>query len=145
MEVTLKNEFLTFGGYLTVLKEIESILNSRPIGELLEDGSALTPNHLLLSGRATIDAPCAPVEECKLTRRFVYQQQLVDQFWKKWYRSAFHHLIPSYKWRREVRNFDVEDTVLIYKEGLGRGTYKLGVITKVYPDKEGIVRRAEVE
>ena len=39
----------------------------------------------------------------------------------------------------------MEDTVLIYKEGLGRGTYKLGVITKVYPDKEGILRRAEVE
>ena len=40
---------------------------------------------------------------------------------------------------------DVGDTVLIYKEGLGRGTYKLGVIVNVYPDKEGIVRRANVE
>ena len=44
-----------------------------------------------------------------------------------------------------MKNLDVGDTVLIYKEGLGRGTYKLGVIAEVYPDKEGIVRRANVE
>ena len=106
----------------------------------------MTPNHLLLSGRATVDAPCPPeVQVSKLTKRYVYQQKLVDQFWRKWYRSAFHHLIPSYKWRKEVRNLDIGDTVLIYKEGLGRGTYKLGVIVDVYPDKEGIVRRANVE
>ena len=146
LEVTLKNEFLTFGGYLTVLKEVESLLNSRPLGEVLEDGSALTPNHLLLSGRATVDTPCPPeVQESKLTKRFVYQQKLVDLFWQKWYRAVFHHFIPSYKWRKEVQNLEVGDTVLIYKEGLGRGTYKLGVIAEVYPDKEGIVRRANVE
>ncbi len=146
LEVTLKNEFLTFGGYLTVLKEVESLLNSRPLGEVLEDGSALTPNHLLLSGRATVDTPCPlHVQESTLTKRFVYQQKLVDQFWQKWYRAVFHHLIPSYKWRKVVQNLEVGDSVLIYKEGLGRGTYKLGVIAEVLPNKEGIVRRAIVE
>ena len=81
----MQPEFLTFAGYLAVLKEIESILNSRPLEEILEDGNALTPNHLLLSGRSTVNAPYTPVEESKLTKRFVYQQELVDRFWQKWY------------------------------------------------------------
>ena len=146
LEVILTPEFLTYAGNLTVLKEIESILNSRPIGELLEDGSALTPNHLLLAGRATVDAPCPPeVQESKITKRYVYQQRLVDQFWKKWYRAAFHHLIPSYKWQSRVQNFQPEDIVLVYKEGLARGTYKLGKVIETFPDRENIVRRAIIE
>ena len=40
---------------------------------------------------------------------------------------------------------DVGDTVLIYKEGLGRGTYKLGSIIETFPNMEGTVRRAIVE
>ena len=146
LEVTLKPQHLTFGEYLTTLKEIESVLNARPLGELLPDGNPLTVNHLLLGGRSTVDAPHPPaVTETKLTRRFTYLQDLVDQWWKKWYRSTFHHLLPSYKWQKLVKNLETGDVVLVYKEGLGRGTYRYGRVVETFPDKEGVVRRAKVE
>ena len=71
----------------TLLAEVESIANNRPITAVSDDPAdftALTPNHFLLQ-RATQLPPGAFVSKDKFSRRrWSKVQFLVDHYWKRW-------------------------------------------------------------
>ena len=130
LETVLSKEILTFGNLMTMMKEVKNIINSRPLGPNLSDdpssGPALTPNHLLLAGRATVEIPQGDLQETSLNKKYIFIQNLVKEFWKKWYRSVFPTLLPSYKWKNTTRNIQPGDVVLIYQESISKGSYPLG-------------------
>ena len=71
----------------TLLAEVESIVNNRPITAVSddpEDCSALTPNHFLLQ-KATQLPPGVFVKEDSFSRkRWRKVQFLADHYWKRW-------------------------------------------------------------
>ena len=123
------------------------MINSRPLGPHLSsqdpESIPLTPNHLLI-GRGSVDIPQGPFTESRLNRRHVFIQNLISSWWKRWYRSIFPYLIPSHRWTKETRNFEVGDTVLIHREGIKRGTYQLGHVIEAIKSDDGFVRRCKV-
>ena len=145
----MDKEVLTFGNLQTVCKEVKNILNARPLGPNLSDdpssGPALTPNHLLLAGRASVEIPQGDLQETSLNKKYIFIQNLVKEFWKKWYRSVFPTLIPSYKWRSTTRNIQAGDVILIYQENITRGSYPLGKVLKVMKSDDDLVRKASVQ
>ena len=57
---------------------------------------------------------------------------------------VFPSLLPSYKWTATSRNLENGDVVLIYHEGLKRGTFQLGKILDATKSDDGLVRKATV-
>ena len=118
---------INFSELHTILYEISSLINERPIGIKpmeSEDGSYLCRNDLLL-GRSSGKIPYQEMDQNASTKkRFSYVQRLVDAFWKKWITFFFPSLIIQSKWHHEIRNMMVGDIVLIQDSKMLRGQWK---------------------
>jgi len=87
----LGKAFLNYTEMMTVLTDIEAIINSRPltyVGDDIRDGRIITPA-LLAVGRDFGNPPDAPPRkaEVSLSERFRYQQRLQSHFWSCWLRE----------------------------------------------------------
>ena len=96
----------------TVLTEVESILNSRPLSPASDDPNdcePLTPNHLLLQTPVHALPPGSFVKEDIFVRKKWRQAQiLADHFWKRWLKEYVPALQERQKWHRPRRNAEVE-------------------------------------
>ena len=135
----------------TLIKEVECIVNSRPLSvEDANDPSSqpLTPNHLLtLKTKAVLPPPGVFQKDhiyCRKRWRIV--QDLANQFWCKWRREFLTSLQTRQKWTKEVRNFSIGDIVLLKDNDLygSRNNWPLARIVEVFPDKDGLVRSVTV-
>ncbi|XP_038062679.1 uncharacterized protein LOC119733173 [Patiria miniata] len=132
---------------LTVMAEVEAILNARPLTQLSldpRDDEPLTPNHLLLM-RPSFNAPPGVFvkEDGYGRRRWRQAQFLADQFWRRWKREYLPLLQQRQKWTQPRRDLEVNDLVLVAADNEPRGQWPLGRVMQVYPDKEGRVRQVE--
>ena len=73
-------------------------------------------------------------------------QDLVEEWWKKWYCQVFPNLVPAYRWQHKARELMKGDIVLMYDQNEVKGKYKLGRVAEVIPSRtDNIVRRAIVQ
>lgn len=82
------NSILTYEELITLLTQIEAVLNSRPLCPMsddVEDLSALTPGHFLIGeALSTIPEPnLIEIPESRLTRWQLLRQK-VEHFWTRW-------------------------------------------------------------
>ena len=89
----LQSAHLTYEELLTVLLEVEAVLNSRPLScvsaEDLEE--PLTLSHLI-SGRRVLSCPtvdpddvdAASVQRDGILKRLAHHNQLLRHFWSRW-------------------------------------------------------------
>ena len=142
------DQVLSFSELQTVLYEAANLVNERPIGVLPthpEDGSYLSPNHLLL-GRASSRIPSGPFkDQANMRQRFGLVQSIIDSFWKRMTRDFFPSLLIRTKWHVQKRNVKVNDLVMVQDSNLIRGDWRLGRVVEIYPDDKGVVRNVEVE
>jgi len=133
----------------TVLTEIESILNSRPLCAASDDSNdcePLTPNHLLLQRPVQALPPGTFVKEDIYSRKRWRQSQiLANHFWSRWLREYIPALQERQKWQRPRRNAEVGDLVLLVEENVPRGKWPLGRIVSVTKGRDGQVRVVEVK
>ena len=91
----------------TVLTEIESTVNSRPltfVGESIKDGQVITPARHAL-GRALKTVPGIPHGkqfEAPISDRYLYRQRLIGHFWKRWRAEYLPKLTVRQKWKNEA-------------------------------------------
>lgn len=110
----------TFEEFSTILTQIETCLNSRPLCPLtddLNDMSILTPGHFL-TGRALLATPDDRNEDLNttvLTRWQIIQKQ-THEFWNKWSTEYLHRLQQRPKWLAQRANLIVGDLVLIKED-----------------------------
>ena len=131
----------------TVFCEVEKILNDRPITRVPSepnDLSALTPNDLLLLRKNPCTSLVDATEKSNVKIRWKYAQSLPDQFWSRWVREYLPTLQPRQKWLRKVRNLRVGDLVIVAEFNLPRGSWKKGLVTEVFEDDLGCVRRVKL-
>jgi len=133
---------------LTLMAEVERILNDRPltvVSDSPDDPEPLTPSKLLLLK----DNASVPLDV--ITKNDVYNKRwrtaqcLANAFWRRWIREYLPTLQLRQKWTVPHRNFKVGDLVLIVDDRVQRGKWPKGLITDVYPDKHGIVRQVHVK
>ena len=133
----------------TLLLEVEAIVNSRPLTDVvLEPGSdlPLTPNHLLRLNPC-IGLPILLTGEKDLyaQQRYRVVQYIADEFWRRWIVEYPRTLFTRRKWFTRSRNVRCGDIVLLSDVSTPRGDWPLGKIVRVYPDKNGIVRIVDVK
>lgn len=109
---TLGNNSLNYEELSTLLIQIESILNSRPLSPLSTDPSdptALTPGHFLI-GRSLNSIPEKDYTQVPSGRlsRFEYIAQLRQLFWNRWRKEYFSQLQERAKWRKEFPHSRLE-------------------------------------
>jgi hypothetical protein len=93
---TISNAKLTYEEFLTIVNQIEGILNSRPISPLSSDVSdyePLTPGHFLI-GRPinSIPEPSLINEAENRLARWQNLTKMVQHIWKRWTTDYLNHL-----------------------------------------------------
>nr|CAB3263156.1 uncharacterized protein LOC104265735 [Phallusia mammillata] len=132
----------------TLLSEVESILNSRPLTPVtwdVDDETPLTPNHLLRVNPFGGLPPAATNDrDCYARQGWRHVQYLSDQFWKRWSREYLRTIISRQKWHDEKKNLQVNDVVLLVDNASPRSSWSIGRIVAVHPDEHGVVRNVMV-
>ena len=144
---------------LTVLSEVEGILNSRPLTYLDSSNfeEPLTPSHLFLEKRLLREPEHAKTKEEiivtteNLSRRARYFQTWLSQFCSRWsreYLSELHeahsHVARSYKSTGD-RFIKQDDIVLISEDRVPRNRWRVRKVETLIESKDGCVRGANVE
>ena len=133
---------------LTLLVEVERILNDRPLcrGEgQIDDLDPLTPSKLLLLRANSCLPPGVFLGADRYSRRWRQAQLLTNSFWKRWLAEYLPNLQQRQRWHKPRRNLEIKDLVLLADKGSPRGQWPLAVVEDVFPDHQGVVRQVMVK
>ncbi len=151
-----KSAKLTFDELSTVLAEIECTLNSRPLTYSYDEPEeqVLTTSHLILGYRLSSLSEnfhqeiSSDDEEnlCdKLSNRFIYLTRRLEYFWNGWHKEYVTGVREVHRQKSgEAAPIDTGDLVLIFKDNVKRGLWKVGVVDGSNKGADGNVRRARV-
>lgn len=148
LKVVLGAQTVTEEVLVTVLTEIEGILNSKPIGYVsadISDPDPITPN-LLLMGRRDASLPQAVYAGTELLsrRRWRHSQVLIDLFWTRFIRDYLPSLQTRHKWKEDTPKLEEGTVVMCMDPQMPRGLWPVGKVTRVMASKDGRVRTVEV-
>ncbi|GFV64415.1 DUF5641 domain-containing protein [Trichonephila clavipes] len=126
----------TYEEFLTILNQIEGVLNSRPLYPLScdpGDFDALTPGHFLV-GRPITAIAEPSLTEVSDNRLKVWQKQtkIVQHIWKRWSNNYLSTLQNRNKWYFEKNNVKIHDMVILKEDNLPVCNWPLGRILEVY-------------
>ena len=129
----------------TLMCEVESIINSRPLTVIssdVRDPYPLSPNQILTMKTGIVLPPPGKFQrnDVYMRRRWRRVQYLCNLFWSRWKREYLPTLQERAKWNKVKRNLKVDDVVLVRDENAPRNVWPMGVVTKVEPDSKGLVR-----
>ena len=153
LQKVLGNSRLSKDELLTVLVEIEGILNFRPLTYEYNEGETemLTPSHVIFGRRIKL-LPDVPVEEevaneTSCSRRFRHLSIRLAHFWKRWRNEYLTGLREYHKTgshatdRKEIR---VNDVVTLFEDNVKRGSWKTVIVKELIEGKDNIVRGAKI-
>lgn len=145
----MANATLTFEECYTVLCQIESTLNSRPLTPLSPDPSdleALTPAHFLI-GRTLTSLPDPDVTHIAEARLNTYQrlQQIQQHFWNRWSKEYVSELQTRTKWKSTRSSLTPGTMVLIRQDNVPPRRWALGRIIQVHAGADGVARVATMK
>ncbi|TKJ32231.1 MAG: hypothetical protein CEE38_23540 [Planctomycetes bacterium B3_Pla] len=134
----------------TVLAEVQSQVNSRPlcvVSEDMNDPSPVTPNKLLF-GYDTRSLPCVigadRKEDVKIGERWKHRQAVQRHFWNAWRKDYLLNLQTSQKWLDEKPNLKEGDLVLVHEKNVARSHWPMGIVDSIVPRRDGLVRTVKV-
>jgi transposase InsO family protein len=143
---------VTYEELETILVEVESIINDRPISyiDTSDTSEALTPNHLLYGRRlaALVDEASKCSDDvggsCNLSRRYLYRLRLIEQAKRKW---KSEYLLELRLWVKRARlvssSIKVGDIVLV-EDRVPRTMWPLARVESLIISGDGLVRGARV-
>lgn len=146
LQVVVGQQSLHEDVLLTLLIEVEGILNAKPLGYVssdIADPDPVTPN-MLLMGRRDASLPQVSYAPDTLTRRWRHCQMMVDHFWAQFLRHYLPSLQVRQKWRRPTSDLVLGTVAMIVDPQLPRAQWPTGKIVKVIESADGRVRSAEV-
>ena len=155
LKKVLRNTRLSFDELITVVKEIENIVNNRPLVYVSSDRDPneeiLTPNKLLYGRNLEVKNTIADVndevgDEVSPTKRGEHLNVILNHWWKRWQQDYLCELREYHRTKRQTSNVvpSVGDIVLIETEKLKRSDWRIGRVTDVIKGRDGKVRTAEV-
>ena len=140
---------LTYKELEDVLLDIQIVLNNRPLTYCEDDVQlpVLTPN-LMILGKANylLELLSEDVEKGDLRKRAKYLKQCKDALWRRWRNEYMRALRERHDLRHHGKTAKIQqgDVVLIKGDEKNRGKWKIGVVTKLIPGRDGVVRAVEL-
>ena len=153
----LGKALLTLEEIMTVLCDIEGVLNSRPITYIYTDGigHALTPSHLVCGKRlSTLPSRSAedeligyPEDQSTFTRRMIYLSTLMKNYWKSWLHDYIVNLREFHNCKAKKAEhplIEESDVVIIKEDNVHRGSWRLARVDRLLKGTDGEIRGAEI-
>lgn len=140
----------------TLLIEVESVVNSRPLTYVEDDQDGVTytlcPSHLI-NGRRITSTPNGGHFEvistnASLTRRSKHHRHLLQQFTIQWRKSYLLNLRENHTLKSRVRNgpeIAVGDIVILKSDTTNRMFWKLARVEELLTGRDGHARAAVVK
>lgn len=144
------NHSLTIEEAQTVVVQIESVLNSRPMTPLSSDPNdltALTPGHFIIGRPFTALPGDVPIQSYPASRRDLlihYKQVNTVQiaFWKRWSTEYLQSLQTFPKWYKKTQGIKQGSLVIVRDKLSLPMCWPLARVVKLHPGKDGISRVA---
>ena len=145
----LKTRSPTEFEFITIMCEIEAILNCRPISKMstdIEDWRVLMPISIL-TGNLHPDSPVHQFNKGDMYRsNYKYVCAVAEQFWKHWMLMYLPWLQLRYRCQESSPNLGKGDLVLLLEaDSEGRRNYPKAIITEVYADCNDRVRKVKLK
>ena len=142
---TSKMRVLRLFDFMTLIKEIEAIVNARPLTASPpgpDDSVALTPGHFIAS-RFPTSLPAGTIEvrgikSDDLVKAWKTREVMLNDFWSRWkneyilYLKSCHH-----RKRSRAEPLRVNDIVLIHEDNIPRLKWRLGRIVRIVGGRDG--------
>lgn len=142
-------QILSFEELSTVLAQVESVMNTRPLCRTLSSDPseplALTPAHFLnLTPLKYL--PSREIDDSLHTlSRHDLLDKLVQSFWKRWRTDYLHTLQSRRKWNTPVDPITVGTVVVVLTENAPPLHWPLAVVEEVFPDSKGVTRIVRIK
>lgn len=152
LRFAIVNKSLREETLLTIIAEVEYLLNSRPlthVGVDIEDPMPLKPNDFLLPGENFDQLPPGVFDESDekppIRKRWRYAQRLIDNAWKRLQIEYFTELRKRDKWLKKRKNLKIGDLVIAENPNEPRSIWPIGVVRDVKIGKDNFVRSASIK
>ncbi|OTF72866.1 hypothetical protein BLA29_006812 [Euroglyphus maynei] len=128
-----------------VLYRIQSLMNGRPL--IHDSDTILTPNHLRFgyNPKGALVPPRRGLPPDSLMAYWRGTQRVLDAAWKTYRDIYLKGLRQFYRGKSDHQQMDIGEKVLMVDDHQRLELWKIGTITKVIPDKRGVVRTYEIE
>ncbi|GBN80111.1 hypothetical protein AVEN_274764-1 [Araneus ventricosus] len=143
------NAHLTLEEFLTIILEIESVLNSRPLTPLsteFDNFETLSPGHFLIGRSLTsiVEPDLLNISENRLSK-WKKITKYSQQIWRLWKKDYLNTLQQRSKWMFSKNNVKLGALVLIKDENMPSGVKWLtGRISEIIISKDEKVRVVNV-
>lgn len=140
---------LTFEEMYTLIIQIESILNSRPLCPLTTDPSdptPLTPAHFLI-GSTLMSLPEERTEDLRENTMSRYQrvQAMRSHFWNRWLKEYLAELQTRTKWKKNSNHeIKIGSLVIERQDNFPPQRWPLARVIEIHPGSDGITRVATI-
>jgi len=137
----------------TVLIEVKSIVNSRPLTYVSDDSEGvnytLTPSHLIY-GRKMSNIPNVGHYEVistneNLSTRAKRHRTLLSKQWRRQYLLSLREVHSGHHRNSSERPVKLGDVVVLYDELTKRAFWELGIVTELLTGRDGLTRAAIVK
>ncbi|XP_048261980.1 uncharacterized protein LOC125385143 [Bombus terrestris] len=134
------NELLTYENLNTLIIEIESILNSRPLTPISSDPNdllVLTPGHFLI-GDALTSFRERDFRDTPSNRLSSWQhiQRIKQHFWRRWHREYLNELNIRNKWSKGSHDIRVGTVVVLREDNERHEEEEMEKIRKIKQNKK---------
>lgn len=137
--------------FLNAMIEAEFWMNRRPLTHTPinhEDAQPLTPNAVLFGDdqenlAATIGV--FNVSDAHSHKAYRRSQHLVSKFLSRWNREYLPLINRRSKWFEKTHPIRVKDVVILTDPTQSKNAWKKGLVVRVYPGDDGIVRAADIQ
>ena len=128
-----------------VLLDIQIALNNRPLTYCEDDVQlpVLTPNLLILGKQNyLLELPYEEIEDDNLRKRAKHLKKCKDSLWRRWRNEYMRALRERHDLRHNGKYVRLKegDVVLIKGDEKNQGKWKIGVVSKLIPGRDGVVR-----
>ncbi|XP_068741841.1 uncharacterized protein [Montipora capricornis] len=138
LRVLLREQLVSGVALRTLMAEVESILNGRPLTRNSDDPADMEPSNLNVPPGVFVKG------DLYCRNRWKQVQYLADVFWKRWLSEYLPSLQERQKWLRPRQNFVVGDLVLVADERVHRRQWPLGRVVEVHPGSDDLTRSVKV-
>jgi hypothetical protein len=146
---TIGDAILTYEEFNTVLIQIESVLNSRPLCRLSDDPddlSVLTPGHFLIGeSLSSIPEPSLSLVKTSHLSRWQLVRQKLECFWSHWSKEYLQRQLSIYKWNQPQQSISEGSVVLVIDERYPPSKWPLGRVIQLHPGKDNLTRVVTVK
>ena len=151
IERSFQHERLSIIQWETVASQVANCINDMPLahGNIVGDfevADLLTPNRLLL-GRNNNRSPDGPMLVTSDADKFVRSNEKIFNSWfEVWLTTYLPHLMKQEKWFDTTHVLQEGDIVLFLKRDSAiQNKYQYGIVSKVIPSKDGVIRKARIK